>query len=128
MKAYTLFLALLMSAVSFSSYSADLEFEPSPIAAIGIRGGTNNDINDKPAVYVSAKMTHLYVGNTRKVHFFVPGIGVQTGNSSTKINLSLAPLVFEGNQGWNFGIDIFANTDSAKSGRSNYGFFIGKAF
>lgn len=123
-----LFLSLNFILIS-SSMALDVEFEPTPALVLGIRGGTNADINQSPAPYASLKMTHYsYGSSSKKTHFLVPGIGVQSAKGSTKINLSIAPVMFEGNQGWSFGVDLFNSLKNSSSGQSSYGFFIGKTF
>ena len=72
---------IMMMAISFlmmtTLNAAEFEFDPKVVIALGVRGGTNQDINDKPAVYAGGKMTHFEVGNSyHKMHFLVPGIGV----------------------------------------------------
>lgn len=40
----------------------------------------------------------------------------------------MAPIVFEGNNGFGFGVDIFSNTKNAVGGTGNLGFFLQKSF
>lgn len=108
--------------------ASDLELNPNPMVAVGVRSGANSDINASPSVYVGLKMSTLVYKTDHPVKFLVPGIGLQSSGGKSFINLSLAPVVFEGSYGYGFGIDIFTATKGSNGGRGNYGFFIEKSF
>jgi hypothetical protein len=112
----------------FNAFATDLEFNSNPMVAVGVRSGANSDINSNPSAYVSLKMSTLVYKTDHPIKFLVPGIGVQSSGGKSYINLSLAPVVFEGSYGYGFGIDLFTSTKGANGGRGNYGFFIEKSF
>lgn len=122
-------IALFLLTLSINIYAQRTSVDMQPLVSVGVRAGTDSDLNDNPAPYVSLKLKHLQYGNsTRSASFFVPGIGMQSMNGSTKINLSVSPVVFNGQNDWSFGVDWFTKVKDSKSGNGSFGFFIGKGF